>query len=275
MSDAISNYAENKLMEHLFGKTAWSLPSDGSRVWIALCTTAPTDSSTGSTIVEPSGNNYARCSTLAADWNAASGGQIDNANAFTFNEASGSWGTITHFALVDASSGGNVLAWGALTTSKSVTSGVTAKIEAGALVLSFTAGSDISNHLRGSLLAHLVGKAAYTQPTIYIALTTGEPLVGTAGSAISEPSGSGYARKSTSGSDWSSASGGEIHNSGEIQMAAASGTWVSGSDLAYVVLTDASSSGNVLMWAAPSVAKPFANLDKPYFAASDLSFTLN
>jgi hypothetical protein len=88
------------------------------------------------TVREPSGNAYARVSTTGADWNTASGGALDNANDITFPEATGSWGTITHFALFDAATGGNMLAYGALSTPKIIGSGDTAKFAAGDLDVS-------------------------------------------------------------------------------------------------------------------------------------------
>lgn len=122
-----SDYAENKVIDHLNGKTSFTMPS----VWVALFTAAPSDSGGGT---EVSGGSYARKSTAGADWNAASAGSASNANAITFVTATGSWGTATHFATFDASTAGNMLRWGALTTSKTIGSGDTASFAAGALV---------------------------------------------------------------------------------------------------------------------------------------------
>lgn len=127
---SFSDYAENKVLDHIVGKTSFSMPAS---VYVALCTAAPTDASTGSTITEPSGGAYARKLTAGADWNAAAAGAIANANALAFAQATGDWGTITHFVLVDAASNGNVLAWGALSVSKAITTGDTASFAAGDL----------------------------------------------------------------------------------------------------------------------------------------------
>jgi hypothetical protein len=61
---------------------------------------------------------------------------IDNANEITFPQASGNWGTLTHFALFDTASGGNMLAHGALSISKTISSEDTAKFAAGDLDVS-------------------------------------------------------------------------------------------------------------------------------------------
>jgi hypothetical protein len=124
---SFADYLEVELLDHLFGKGSYTPPT----IYVGLSTADPTDDATG--LAEPSGNNYARVQTAAADWNAASGGATANANAITFNQASGSWGTITHFALFDAASGGNMLAHGALTASKSVGAGDTPSFAAGDL----------------------------------------------------------------------------------------------------------------------------------------------
>jgi hypothetical protein len=134
MAGSFSDYAELKILDHLVGKTSWTMPT----AYVALCTSAPSDLSTGATIVEPStsGTAYARKSTAGADWNSAASGAIDNANAITFATATGAgWGTITHFALVDSGTygAGNMLAWGSLTVSKAISAGDTASFAAGDL----------------------------------------------------------------------------------------------------------------------------------------------
>jgi hypothetical protein len=127
---SFSDYLENELLDHLFGKGSYPPPT----IYVALSTANPLDD--GSGLAEPSGNNYARVQTAATDWNAASSGFIDNAAVIEFNEATGSWGNITHFALMDAASGGNLLVHGALSTSKSIGTGDTAEFAAGDLDIS-------------------------------------------------------------------------------------------------------------------------------------------
>lgn len=131
----MSDYLENALINHLFNKTSYTIPT----VYVALCTSAPTDADTGTTIAskEPSGSGYARKSTVAGDWNSASGGSITNANTITFATPTGSWGTLTHFALIDASSAGNVLMYGSLTTSQAAGLNNTVSFSAGQLSATF------------------------------------------------------------------------------------------------------------------------------------------
>ena len=128
MAGSFSDYLENKLLDHVFGASSYSAPAT---IYFALSTADPTDD--GSGIAEPSGNNYARKSvTNDKDlWTDASGGALENEAAITFNTASGSWGTISHFAVFDESSGGNMLIHGDLTTPKAVGTGDTPKFNIG------------------------------------------------------------------------------------------------------------------------------------------------
>lgn len=82
-------------------------------LYFAACTTEPTTSSTGSTIVEPGGGGYARVSFNASTvYDAASGGSKAMNQNVSFSAASGAnWGTIVSIAICTAASAGNVLAW--------------------------------------------------------------------------------------------------------------------------------------------------------------------
>ena len=123
-----TDFLENKVLDAVTGKTAFGTIT----CRVALFTAAPSDAGGGT---EVTGGSYARVTTAGADWNAAASGSVTNANAITFPTASASWGTITHFALMDAATGGNMLRWAALGTSKAVGNGDTASFAAGALTL--------------------------------------------------------------------------------------------------------------------------------------------
>lgn len=127
-----SDYLEEALLNHIFGDAAYTPPAN---VFVALSTSAPSDDGTG--VTEP-GDTYARVSTDATDWDAPTGtAPVAKANgaAITYPTATASWGTITHFALYDALTSGNMLASGALTASKAITNGDTPSFAAGALVI--------------------------------------------------------------------------------------------------------------------------------------------
>jgi len=125
-----SDYWENKILDHIFGKGSYTPPT----IYVGLSTADPIDD--GSGLAEPIGNAYARAQTSASDWNASSNGSLDNGSDITFAQATGSWGTITHFTLFDAATAGNMLAHGALSQSKSIGESDTARFEAGDLDIS-------------------------------------------------------------------------------------------------------------------------------------------
>jgi len=126
----LADYWENEILDYLFGNGSYTPPT----IYVGLSTADPLDDASG--LAEPNGNGYARVMTAASDWNAASGGSVDNVNDITFPEATGSWGTVTHFALFDTADGGNMLAHGALSQSQSISSSETARFETGALDVS-------------------------------------------------------------------------------------------------------------------------------------------
>jgi len=124
---SFSDYLELKVLDHVFGKAAFAMPT----THIALSTADPLD--TGAGLAEPIGGAYARVATSAIDWNAAAAGAISNASALTFPTATGAWGTVTHFAVFDAAVAGNLLASGLLTVAKVVSNGDTLKFDIGQL----------------------------------------------------------------------------------------------------------------------------------------------
>jgi len=129
MAGSFGDFLENELLDHIFGcgDRNWSLAGN---LWVALSSADPGDDGAG--LAEPTGiGSYARVSTTSSDWNVAASGSVSNANDITFPEATASWGTQTHFALMDAVSGGNMLAHGSLDTSKTIDSGDTAKFTGG------------------------------------------------------------------------------------------------------------------------------------------------
>jgi len=139
----MSNYLENKMIDFLFRGVSFSAPST---LYVALCTATVSDSSTGSTIAEVSGGNYARIAITsnASNWfttngdNAATssgtGGATGNSGTIAWNSVTWS-ATVTDVAICDAASGGNVLFYGTLSASKTVASGDSISFAANSLTL--------------------------------------------------------------------------------------------------------------------------------------------
>jgi hypothetical protein len=132
---SFTNYLEDALLDFLFTDPDYTPPAT---LYIGLSETDPGE--TGSLTGEPTfTNGYARVSTAAADWNAASGGSKTTGVPKTFPQASGgSWrsgANLAYFFISDASTAGNMLCSGALTTAKPVLDGDTAEFAAGDLTL--------------------------------------------------------------------------------------------------------------------------------------------
>lgn len=131
---SFSDYLEDELLDHVFGASTYTAPAT---VYFGLADTTITDSTTGTTVSEPSGGSYARKSETnnKTTWATSSGGSLTNAITITFATATASWGTVTDFFIADAATNGNILAYGALDASKAVGNGDTVSFASGALTI--------------------------------------------------------------------------------------------------------------------------------------------
>ena len=121
---SFADFLEGELLDHLFDIGAYSAPT----IYVGLSTADPADDASG--LAEPSGGSYAR--VACSGWS-RSGNEIDNDAAVEFPTATGSWGTVTHFALFDASTSGNMLMSAALDAQRTISSGTTPRFSAGEL----------------------------------------------------------------------------------------------------------------------------------------------
>jgi|SRR6478609_100675 hypothetical protein len=128
MAGSKTDYAENKVLDAVLNNTSFVVATP----YVALFTATPSDSGGGT---EVSGGSYARVASTTS-WPAASGGSCANDVAIAFPTASASWGTVTQFAIMDASTAGNMIYWGDLTTPRTIASGdPTPTFAIGALVI--------------------------------------------------------------------------------------------------------------------------------------------
>jgi hypothetical protein len=151
MANNASNYLETKLLDHVLGEgsrdytptTLFVALFSNSGGGAATALESGTNSTSGSTnwgFYEINNGSYAR---QAVNFNAASSGSATNNGAVTFPQATadydsaGSQGnTVTHIGIMDASTAGNVIFFGALSTSKTVTSGDVFQINDAAITIS-------------------------------------------------------------------------------------------------------------------------------------------
>ena len=125
MANNLPNIIENQLLDALVGTTSYTMTSP---VKLALVTANGDDASAGT---EVTGGSYAR-QTIAFD--AASSGQIANSGAISFTGMPSA--TVVGIELYDSAGSPKRLAYGALTASRTVTSGDTVQFAIGAITLS-------------------------------------------------------------------------------------------------------------------------------------------
>lgn len=118
-----SNYAENKILDHALGTTSWTMPT----TYVSLHTADPDEDASGA---EVSGGTYAR---QAASFAAAASGSASTDADLDFVDMPSA--TVTHVAVWDASSTGNMIAGGALDSSEVVPAAATFTIPSGDLTV--------------------------------------------------------------------------------------------------------------------------------------------
>ena len=126
---SFTTFLENEVLDHVFRNASYTPPAT---VYIGLYTTA---TGAGGTGTEVTGGSYARQS-MAFD--ASASGAIDNTAAVEFPTATASWGTVTHTAVLDAATSGNMLAETALTASKPIGDGDVFRFQAGEFDITLT-----------------------------------------------------------------------------------------------------------------------------------------
>lgn len=156
---ALSDYAENRLIDHLMRGIPLALPAN---VYLGLFSANP-ESNTSSEVVAPS---YARV-PIPRSLTAWSGTNAPNSTAVSTGESAASyllvpaefprcgelWGTLTHAGVFDAATGGNLLFYGPFAQSFVADMGLKIKFPAGRLA--FAISSDDTNFVapEGSLLS--------------------------------------------------------------------------------------------------------------------------
>jgi hypothetical protein len=129
-----TDYLEMKLLQHIFGTTAYTRPAN--TIHLGLFTAAPSDTGGGT---EVTGGSYARVLLTQADatWTGlptVGAGTISNFADLTFPTATANWGLCTYIGIFDAFTTGNLLFYGLISGGgKTVNSGDIIKFLAGNL----------------------------------------------------------------------------------------------------------------------------------------------
>lgn len=125
MAGSLSDYLEKKLQDHVFGNTSYSAPAT---LYLALFTDSNTATQRDAgTVTEVTGGSYARVAVTnnTTNFPNASGvTALKNLHvAQTFPTPSANWGTCNAWGIYDASTSGNLLCWGDLTTPRTINNG--------------------------------------------------------------------------------------------------------------------------------------------------------
>lgn len=276
---SLSDYAENKLLDHIFN-VSYTPPAT---VYVALCTADPTDTATGASQNEvANANGYAR---TAITFGAAATRKVVQSGAVTFPQASGTWGTITHWTLCDTNTygSGNVLAHGSFTASFAPVSGNTPTIPSGEVQVQMNAssGAGFTDYAVHNLFNRMFRNQAFAKPATYIALATATipDTAAAIGDVTEVGAGVNYSRVQVninggSSPTWTIASGGALDNVQAITFPTPSGSW--GLITSCFIIDSSSGAGNILGYDNSNIVDqtPVAN-DTVQFAIGAFDVSLS
>ncbi len=139
MAGSLSDFSESNVLAKLFSATDFT---PGATYYLALMTakgtTAQSDANTNWT--EVTGGSYVRKSVTnnSTNFPAPTGTAPTQTTLHiltTFVTPTADWGTVIAVAIYDASSSGNLIAWGDLTANQTINNGNTVQFAADALVI--------------------------------------------------------------------------------------------------------------------------------------------
>ncbi|MCK4576829.1 hypothetical protein KAU34_10505 [candidate division WOR-3 bacterium] len=264
MAGSISNWLELELLDHVLKTGAYSVPTN---IYVALSTANPLD--TGAGVAEPGGASYAR--VVMNSWDAAAARATQNTSQITFAQAEQDFGTITHWAIYDAITGGNFLAHGDFSASKTCPIGTNLYIAAGDIDVVFSAGG-ICTNLANKILDHVFKTTSYTPETnLYVRLFTTSPT--DTGIAGTEVSGGSYAGEIMN--VWDVAAAGASENTNAITFTTATASW--GTVTHFCILNHLTTilAANALIWGTISPNRLIGIDDVAEYAAGALDITLD
>lgn len=275
-----SSYSSKKVLDHLFNNGRALTYTPPSVLYIALFTSdaglADNDSLSW---VEVSGGSYAR-EALNGTTNyfreASNFEALLHADA-DWPIATADWGTITHAAIMDAATGGNVLVYSALTTSKLIETSDIMGVLAEDMVVSL-ASSGMSTYSAKKMLDHLLnnGRSLTFSPpsTLYMALfTTSGGLLDNTPASQTEVTGGAYARLALNGSTNYMTPAAAFASAlyADLLWSVATSSW---GVVTHAAIMDASTGGNVLYFGALTSSKTIDTNDRAVLKAGQVVASL-
>ena len=246
---SITNYTENNILNHFFGKELF-VPL--TNMYLALFVDDPTEE--GLTVSEPSLFGYARTEIV---FGTAANRTIAQSGAITFPQCDGGgWGTLQHWGIMDAETGGNMIAYGELETPLVTFNSYITYIKDGAVQISMLPGT-VSDAVANLGLTALFNGIPIPFFDLYIAFCYESPEDSDDGSTIPELVGGNYSRVKFA--NWSYATEGITLNETSIEFPLPSEDW---RNITHTALCDAVIGGNMVFYGisnpnqAPTKGKP-------------------
>lgn len=130
----LSSYGRSVMINSVFRTEATPVLSSA---YMALTTSVPVTTDTGTTITEPTASSYERVpyGLGAYFWTMMGPGQVANVQALSWVPPTDDWGQVIGWALCTESTSGMVLALGRLRRSMTIVAGMRLKVPPGSLRL--------------------------------------------------------------------------------------------------------------------------------------------
>lgn len=132
---SMTSYLQKKLQDHTLGLAAYTMPVT---TYALLLTSDPSDTGSLAGEISTTGTGYGRIA-ITAKMNVTDSvtGISSNNVDITFGPATTDWGTVTHVAISDALTAGNMLLYGALEIVQSTPIGESVQFSSGQFVSTF------------------------------------------------------------------------------------------------------------------------------------------
>ena len=277
---AFSNYSSKKLLDHIFANgraQTWSPPA---ALYLGLFTSgAGLANNTPGEQTEVSGGAYARekLNGTTNYFRPADGFEAVLHADVDWAVATADWGTITHVAVLDAASGGNVVLWSPLTTSKLIETNDIMGVLATDLVASLSSVG-MSTYSAKKALDHMLanGRAQTWSPStsLWVALFTGSNgLASNLPGSQQEVAGGAYSRLRLDGADnfMTVAANFATTLYADLEWPLATSYW---GNVTHAAIMDSEIGGNVISWGALTRPKLIETNDRCVIKSGNITVSL-
>jgi len=248
---SLTNFAENALINHVF--TSAYTPSPTS-VFLVLCTADPGEAAVGNGCEEhPNSDGYTRKTlSLGSSTSGGSGRRVTQDAIVSFEQASGTWTTISHWAIAGTATHGTgeILAYGAFNAGFRPVSGNTPSVASGSVYVekynATPSTCGFTNAGMDELLDLMFNSTSQAINAAGVYLTLGKSVMSASKTTVGEESGGNYSRYDATGAVWTTATGGSVSNNTLFTFANPSASW--GTVVSVVVFSADGTAGTAWMY---------------------------